>query len=53
VSGAFDPEALREKYQTERDKRIRSDGHAQYVQVAGPSPSTSTIRTRQPSSAPH
>jgi cation diffusion facilitator CzcD-associated flavoprotein CzcO len=31
----FDPEALREKYQLERDKRIRPDGNAQYVEVAG------------------
>jgi cyclohexanone monooxygenase len=32
----FDAEALREKYRLERDKRIRSDGNAQYVEVAGP-----------------
>ena len=32
---AFDPDALREKYRTERDKRIRGDGNDQYVEVAG------------------
>ena len=31
----FDADALREKYRMERDKRIRSDGNAQYVEVAG------------------
>ena len=31
----FDPDALREKYLLERDKRIRRDGNAQYVEVAG------------------
>ena len=31
----FDPDALREKYLLERDKRIRQDGNAQYVEVAG------------------
>ncbi len=35
-TAAFDPDALREKYQLERDKRIRRDGNAQYVEVAGP-----------------
>jgi cyclohexanone monooxygenase len=29
----FDPDALREKYRAERDKRLRSDGHLQYIQV--------------------
>ena len=32
----FDPDALREKYRVERDKRIRKDANAQYVEVAGP-----------------
>jgi len=32
----FDPDALREKYRTERDKRIRLDGNSQYVEIAGP-----------------
>jgi cyclohexanone monooxygenase len=31
----FDPEALREKYRMERDKRLRSDGNAQYIEIAG------------------
>ena len=31
----FDPDALREKYTKERDKRIRTDGNAQYVEVTG------------------
>ncbi len=31
----FDPDALREKYQLERDKRIRRDGNDQYVELAG------------------
>jgi cyclohexanone monooxygenase len=29
----FDPDALRRKYREERDKRIRSDGNEQYVEV--------------------
>ncbi|HEY2356337.1 MAG TPA: NAD(P)/FAD-dependent oxidoreductase [Phenylobacterium sp.] len=32
----FDPGALREKYRQERDKRLRADGEAQYVEVSGP-----------------
>ena len=32
----FDPDALREKYRAERDKRIRKDANSQYVEVAGP-----------------
>src|SRR4051812_78847 len=31
----FDPEALREKYRQERDKRLRAEGNAQYVEVTG------------------
>ena len=31
----FDPDALRAKYRKERDKRIRPDGNAQYVEVKG------------------
>ena len=31
----FDPDALREKYQQERDKRVRADGNAQYAEVEG------------------
>jgi len=31
----FDPDALREKYRMERDKRLRPDGNDQYLEVAG------------------
>jgi cyclohexanone monooxygenase len=31
----FDPDALREKYRLERDKRMRDDGNEQYIEVAG------------------
>ena len=31
----FDPDALRERYRAERDKRLRPDGNEQYVEVAG------------------
>jgi len=31
----FDPDALREKYRIERDKRLRGDGNEQYQEVAG------------------
>ena len=31
----FDPDALRERYRQERDKRLRSDGEAQYLEVTG------------------
>lgn len=31
----FDPKALRAKYDTERDKRVRPDGNEQYVEVKG------------------
>jgi cyclohexanone monooxygenase len=32
---AFDPDALRDKYREERDKRLRPDGNDQYVEVKG------------------
>ena len=32
---SFDPDALREKYREERDKRLRADGNEQYVEVTG------------------
>ena len=32
---AFDPEALRERYRSERDRRLRADGNAQYVRTDG------------------
>ena len=31
----FDPDALREKYRAERDKRLRAEGNAQYLEVVG------------------
>ena len=31
----FDPDALRERYRAERDKRLRADGEAQYRELAG------------------
>ncbi|HTX51333.1 MAG TPA: NAD(P)/FAD-dependent oxidoreductase, partial [Caulobacteraceae bacterium] len=31
----FDPDALREKYRAERDKRLRADANQQYVEVRG------------------
>ncbi|MGA1189546.1 MAG: NAD(P)-binding protein, partial [Pseudomonadales bacterium] len=31
----FDPDTLREKYRLERDKRMRADGNAQYIEVVG------------------
>jgi hypothetical protein len=31
----FDPDALRQKYRNERDKRLRLDGNDQYVEVTG------------------
>ncbi len=34
-SGSLDVEVLRAKYRAERDKRLRSDANAQYVEVAG------------------
>jgi cation diffusion facilitator CzcD-associated flavoprotein CzcO len=32
----FDPDALREKYLAERDKRVRPDANDQYVEMTGP-----------------
>ncbi len=31
----FDPDALREKYRIERDKRLRPDGIGQYQELSG------------------
>jgi cation diffusion facilitator CzcD-associated flavoprotein CzcO len=31
----FDPDALRDRYRQERDKRLRADGNAQYTEVVG------------------
>ena len=35
VDLGFDPDALRQKYREERDKRLRSDANDQYVEVTG------------------
>jgi hypothetical protein len=32
---AFEPDALREKYQLERDRRLRPDGPEQYIEMSG------------------
>ena len=32
---SFDPDALRQRYEVERDKRLRPDGNDQYVDVGG------------------
>ena len=34
MTTTFDPDALREKYRAERDKRLREDGNEQYVDIA-------------------
>ena len=45
----FDPDALRQKYRQERDKRLRADGNDQYREVVGRlSRATSTTRTWRP-----
>ena len=31
----FDPDAVRARYKAERDKRVRTDGEEQYIEVAG------------------
>ncbi len=31
----FDPDALRDRYRAERDKRLRDEGNEQYVEVTG------------------
>ena len=35
VDPGFDPAALRARYEVERQRRLRDDGNAQYVEVAG------------------
>jgi cyclohexanone monooxygenase len=35
VTIAFNPDALREKYRQERDKRLRPEGNDQYIEVTG------------------
>ncbi len=31
----FDPDRLRDKYRAERDKRLRTDGNEQYIEISG------------------
>ena len=31
----FDPQALRDKYRRERDRRLRDDGNEQYIEISG------------------
>ncbi|MEM7020417.1 MAG: NAD(P)/FAD-dependent oxidoreductase, partial [Pseudomonadota bacterium] len=31
----FDPDAMRERYRIEREKRLRADGNAQYIEIKG------------------
>jgi cation diffusion facilitator CzcD-associated flavoprotein CzcO len=35
VDVPFDPEALRARYEAERDKRVRPDGNEQYIEITG------------------
>ncbi len=35
AANTFDPDALRDKYRAERDKRLRPDGNDQYIEIAG------------------
>jgi cyclohexanone monooxygenase len=35
LAAAIDPVALRARYRAERDKRLRADGNAQYIETAG------------------
>ena len=35
MTDSFDPDLLRDRYRHERDKRLRSDGNEQYVEIAG------------------
>jgi cation diffusion facilitator CzcD-associated flavoprotein CzcO len=35
TAAGFDPEALRDKYREERNKRLREDGNEQYIEVEG------------------
>ena len=45
----FDANALREKYRQERDKRLRPDGSAQYMEYQVPPKSPPASMTRTPS----
>src|ERR1700730_2931462 len=50
----FNPEALREKYREDRDRRIRADGNEKYVEVEGDftryvdDPSVAPVFPREP-----
>ena len=44
----FDPDALREKYREEREKRLRPDGNDQYVEVTG---ALAPLRSTTPTSS--
>ena len=44
----FDPNALAERYAEERDKRIRPDAEAQFVQLAHDSPFTNKYLEEDP-----
>jgi arylsulfatase A-like enzyme len=46
---AFDPDALREKYRQERDKRLRADGNSQYREAVHGMRRTSQARRPHPS----
>jgi cyclohexanone monooxygenase len=35
MTDTFDPDLLRSRYRAERDKRLRTDGNEQYVEIAG------------------
>ena len=35
IPSGFDPDAMRERYRIERDKRLRPDGSEQYIEVTG------------------
>ncbi len=35
MTDTFDPDLLRDRYRSERDKRLRSDANEQYIEIAG------------------
>ena len=48
----FDPEQLAERYRLERDKRVREDAEAQFVEVANDSPFANKYLAEDPYSEP-
>ena len=46
----FDPEQLRAKYRSERDKRLRADGNEQFLNWSTTSPPRTTPGSRRTSS---